>query len=71
MVILFFLVAKFVLFFFEEKNANDYFSKVNQKYLATKKLILSLELLEYCTTFDVGILNQHFSLLFKKNEKKK
>ena len=44
------------------------FSKVNQKYLATKKLKLSSESLENCTTFDAGILNSHFSLLFKKQK---
>ena len=37
--------------------------------MANKKLKLSYESLENCPTFDVGILNSHFLLLFKQNKK--
>ena len=45
------------------------FSKVNQNFLATKKLKLLSESLENCTTFDAGILNLHFLLLLLKKFK--
>ena len=47
------------------------FSKVNQNYLATKKLKLSSESLENCTALDAVILNSHFLLLLKKIENAK
>ena len=42
-----------------------------KKYLLTKKLKLSSELMDNCTTFDEGILNPHLLLLFKKKNAKK
>ena len=58
-----FLVPKLFWSTFEKIHIRCIFSKVNQKYLATKKIYWSFESLENFTTLDAGILYLHFHQL--------
>ena len=55
---------------FGKNTQNVYFFKSEQKYLATKKLKLSSELSEICTTSDARIFKSNSKLMFKKQTKK-